>query len=97
MIPSHSRYADERVRVESVPGRDGNLVKAIRPPNWYGTEFPARRHTATEGERLEQIAHRYYRDPEMWWVLAIANPEILYPDRIPGGTELRIPLASALR
>ncbi|MCA1781565.1 MAG: LysM peptidoglycan-binding domain-containing protein [Dermatophilaceae bacterium] len=97
MIPSNSRYASEGVEVRSVPDREGEPVKAIIPPNWYGRNFEAKRHTVTRGERLDQIAFRYYRDPNMWWVIAVANPEILYPDSIPGGTEVRIPLASSLR
>jgi nucleoid-associated protein YgaU len=42
------------------------------------------------GERLDQIAYRYYRNPAMWRLLAIANglddPFDLSPDR-----PLRIP------
>lgn len=97
MIFANSRYAAENVSVETVADRDGDPVKVISPPHWYGQTFEARRHTLSEGERLEQLAHRFYRDPTMWWVIAVANPEILYPDQIPGGTEIRIPLAAALR
>ena len=97
MIPSHSRYSGDCVRVSSVPGRDGSPTKVIEPPHWYGQTFEARKYTVTEGERLEQIAHRFFRDPNMWWVIAVANPEVLYPEEIPGGTEIRIPLANTLR
>ena len=97
MILGNSRYAAEGVEVLTVADRDGDPVKTIRPPHWYGQSFEARRHTLVEGERLEQLAHRYYRDSSMWWVIAIANPEVLYPDQIPGGTEIRIPLAASLR
>lgn len=97
MITSNSRYAAETVEVAVVAGRDGEPVKVIEPPHWYSQSFNAKRHTVTEGERLDQIAHRYYQDPSMWWVVAVANPEVLYPDKIPGGTEIRIPLATSLR
>lgn len=97
MIGSNSRYARDGVEVGPVPGRDGEPVKAIRPPHWYGQDFEAARHVVAEEERLDTVAWRFYRDPTMWWVIAIANPEVVYPGEIPGGTELRIPLAAALR
>lgn len=46
----------------------------------------------TVGDRLDYLAYTYYRDSEMWWVIAAANNNVtnglLFP--IPG-TQLRIP------
>lgn len=47
-----------------------------------------------EGLRLDILAHRLLGDPELWWQIADANPEVLYPDEIPVGTLLRIPRAT---
>lgn len=30
-------------------------------------------HTVTEGDRLDTLAFKYYGDPVLWWVLAVAN------------------------
>lgn len=46
---------------------------------------------AREFETFQHLAQRIYGDAEKWWVLADANPQILYPDGIPAGTVIRIP------
>lgn len=94
MIYEHSRYAD--AEIETID-RDGETVRAIRTVSYYGRDFIARKHTVVEGQRFDQLAWQYYRDPEMWWLIAAANPEWLYPDRIPGGTVVRIPDVAPLR
>lgn len=48
-------------------------------------------HTYLSGERLDQLAYRYYQRPELWWFIAEYNPEIDDHDNIPNGTILRIP------
>ena len=45
------------------------------------------------GDRLDMLAHQFYDDQSLWWVISIANPVLeqnsLY---IPMGTQLRIPV-----
>lgn len=48
-------------------------------------------HTYVEGERLDQIATKYYKRPEFWWYIPEFNPEISDFNNIPAGTKLRIP------
>jgi len=47
----------------------------------------------TVGDRLDSLAYNYYRDPTLWWIIAMANNNAtkgaLYPQP---GTQLRIPL-----
>lgn len=44
------------------------------------------------GDRLDSLAYVYYKDPTMWWIIAMANNNAtrgaLYPSP---GTQLRIP------
>jgi phage tail protein X len=44
------------------------------------------------GDRLDKIAYKYYNDPDLWWVISIANPDLpndsIYPTL---GFQLRIP------
>jgi hypothetical protein len=47
------------------------------------------------GERLDQLAQRYYGDASLWRVIAAAN-DIADPSAIPAGTLLRIPPAALL-
>jgi hypothetical protein len=48
-------------------------------------------HHYMAGERLEQIAYKYYNNPEYWWVIPEYNPEILDFTNIKPNTILRIP------
>lgn len=51
-------------------------------------------HTITQGERVDQIAHRYLQDPERFWRIADANL-VVEPESLterPGQT-IRIPTA----
>jgi hypothetical protein len=46
----------------------------------------------TIGDRLDLIAYSYYSDPELWWVISIANNNITKGSMFPiPGTQLRIP------
>lgn len=36
-------------------------------------------HMLVEGDRLDSLAHNYYGDPRLWWVIAQANPGLLTP------------------
>jgi hypothetical protein len=44
------------------------------------------------GDRLDNLAYQFYKDPTLWWVLSIANPDLpndsLYPTL---GYQLRVP------
>lgn len=96
MIFERSRYEDEKVT--TVTDSDGEPHKAVRFPNYYPTEFVAKKHTIMQGERLDQLASKYYDDPEMWWIIAVSNPRTaFYPDQIPPGTTIRIPHATSVR
>ncbi|MEY6433756.1 hypothetical protein ABC977_15230 [Thioalkalicoccus limnaeus] len=48
--------------------------------------------TTAGGERLDQLAYRYYGDPSLWRLLAWANG-LLDPLRLAGGEVLSIPAA----
>jgi nucleoid-associated protein YgaU len=48
-------------------------------------------HVYVQGERLDQIAHKYYQRPQYWWIIPEYNPEILDFNNIEPGTVLRIP------
>lgn len=48
-------------------------------------------HTYIEGERLDQIANTYYKNPLYWWIIPEFNPQLTDFTNIPGGTVIRIP------
>ena len=44
---------------------------------------------AQEGDRCDNLAHRFYNDSTLWWFIAKVNN--LTTNNIPAGTSLRIP------
>ena len=44
---------------------------------------------AQEGDRCDNLAHRFYGDSTLWWFIAHINN--LTTNNIPAGTSLRIP------
>lgn len=48
-------------------------------------------HLLKIGERLDNLAFKYYDDPTLGWVIMCANPDFDNEFDIPFGTNLRIP------
>ena len=46
--------------------------------------------TDTDSKRIDLIAWKYYRDVNLWWIIAEFN-NIINPLEIPVGTTLKIP------
>ncbi len=90
MIFEGSRYANAPVL--RVKDHDGVTRPAIYwDPFDSSTKFLY--HTVIEGDRLDLLAFRYYRNAELWWFIANANPEVFYPEDLEPGQILRIPQA----
>ena len=49
--------------------------------------------TTTVEDRLDSLANHFYNDVDLWWIIAIANPDIVRRDsfKLKSGLELRIP------
>jgi len=48
--------------------------------------------TAQEGDRCDNLANRFYGNPQLWWFIARVNN--LKTMNIPVGTSLRIPVSA---
>lgn len=47
----------------------------------------------TVGDRLDLLAYTYYKNPEYWWVISMANNNVTKGSMFPQpGTQLRIPV-----
>ena len=42
-------------------------------------------------ERIDLLANKFYGDPTLWWVIAVANDLELIPTDLEPGTRIRIP------
>lgn len=49
-------------------------------------------YVAQERDSFEKLAALYLGDPRSYWRIADINPHIEWPDRIPVGTSIRIPV-----
>ena len=84
-----SRYA----RASLLPGAQGLETSAPGYRLWracIGGVLEFETHTLKEGERLDQLAGRYYGDGTLWWVIAGASG-IGWGMQVPPGTFIRIP------
>lgn len=48
-------------------------------------------HVYVQGERLDQIAQKYYQRPAFWWYIIEYNPQIKDFLNIQPGTIIRVP------
>lgn len=49
-------------------------------------------HILKQGERIDQLAFKYYKDPLLSWIIMYANPQFDNEFEIPVGTTIRIPM-----
>ena len=47
--------------------------------------------TVTSDERLDTLAHKFYKDVQLWWVIAQTNGIGKGTNIVPSGVTLRIP------
>jgi hypothetical protein len=89
-IKKGSRYEYSTVDFLSVKVDD-----SLSPVVFY--EFPGTveisyyEHEYVDGERLDQISTQYYNKPDLWWLIADYNPQILDILNIPTGAILKVP------
>ena len=65
-----SRYAD--VPTHEATAADGTIVR-YKKVRFIPPTRAVRGHTITEGDRLDNIAYRHFRDPERFWRICDAN------------------------
>jgi len=81
MFSKRSRYRklpDVVTTDRESPAKEGRTheSKALRLlPDVQGAFI----HKVEEGDRLDHLAYKYYRQPEKWWRICDANPEFLSP------------------
>lgn len=76
-----SRYKD--ILTSTMASNDGQSIVYLRRRFVPKAEkfTVIQEHTVSEGERLDNIAHKYLGDPERFWQLCDAN-NALHPDEL---------------
>jgi nucleoid-associated protein YgaU len=90
-LPTNSRYAAAPIlahdRGDGRPPVPYLGRRLVPQPERLG---PLGEHAVVEGDRLDDMAHRYLGDPELWWRVADANLAA-HPDELTVvGRRLRI-------
>lgn len=89
MFFSDSRYRPIGDYTVPAPGGREVKVKRLRINAKAEGSF---RYTVKEGDRIDLLAWRFYRNPRKWWLIADANPAVLDPgDLLAPGRVLIIP------
>lgn len=91
MIYLDSRYVDGRIFKVWNSRKTQYDLTVFREWPTYVQSFLI--YEWVETDRLDNIAARFLGDPSQWWVIMDINPEIIDPNEIPPGTQLRIPNA----
>ena len=85
-----------------------NRLKSVRKSKKYNTnkktftsiEYPEIPKMSSDiyiitkyGDRLDNMAYDFYNDPQLWWIISRANPDITKRDSffIKTGVQIRIP------
>ena len=90
-IGPFSRYADNTVISLADDAGVSRPTILITPPGKQIISFST--YEWKLGDHIEYLAYSVYGDEQSWWLIANANPEILYWDDLPPGTEVRLPNA----
>jgi hypothetical protein len=92
MIFLDSRYADGKIiRPYNVLRKTYELTVLRDFPDIV-SQFTS--YQWVEGDRIDTVSARFFGEPEYWWQILDANPEIINGMEIPIGTILRIPNVS---
>ncbi|HEY5955117.1 MAG TPA: hypothetical protein VIV60_01140 [Polyangiaceae bacterium] len=90
MITRNSRYSAEDTYASSDPERATHPITGVRPHQTVDS-LVRREHRVIAGERLDQLAQKYYGDPLLFWLICDANDTIFPEDLMVPGRILRIP------
>jgi hypothetical protein len=80
--------------------KDISIFKNTTGKRYYGTtkypEIPLSFNDiyvySTVGDRFDILAQQYYNDASLWWVISIANTNLIQGSYfIPEGSQIRIP------
>lgn len=91
MITRQSRYRAADAYASSDPGRAEHPIVGVSPHEGEREFVVRREHRVVVGERLDQLAQRYYGDPLKYWLICDANGAVFPEELMVPGRVLRIP------
>lgn len=89
MIDADSRYSQSTI----IPVVTGKRVRfVIIQGEQRNYTFNYQFYQVIDGDRIDNLAFRFYGDPLRWWVIADANPQRLDWGTLIPGEVIRIPM-----
>lgn len=80
MIVLGSRFDEEQIYETRDDRRSTEPIRGLAPHEPPVMNID-REHVVVQGERLDQIAQRYYGDPLKFWLVCDAN-DAIFPDEL---------------
>ena len=86
-MPRRTKYIQQRINLDRK--RYYKNLKYPEIPLTFNDIYV----TTTSGDRLDNLAHQFYKNVDLWWVITTANPDVIRRDsfNIKPGIEIRIP------
>jgi hypothetical protein len=84
-----SRYVANRLALVTDP--NGVARVTILRPEPFNWSFRYSQYVWSVDDRIDLLTSGVYGDPNLWWIIARANPEIMDWSEVAPGTVLRIP------
>ena len=74
------------------PKTKKQYYKRAKYPNIYASSSDIYIVTNV-GDRLDTLAYQFYKDSQLWWIISIANPNVIRKDSyyLKPGLQIRIP------
>lgn len=90
MIFKGSRY-EQLAKQANVVTDDAGQSHALLPIRFLPSTPATYRHTMSANERLDLLAYHFYSNPEKFWLIADANPQMDPDDLLQVGLSVLIP------
>ena len=90
MISRSSRYRKEDIYTSNDPDRADKPISGVLPHS-RDEHVVRREHRVAADERLDHLAHRYYGDPLLYWLICDESDVIFPEELLVPGRILRIP------
>lgn len=88
VVSGYSRFNRQSVYVQ---GGEKFWGAWVPPPIPFSPSDTYHVITSVDESRIDLVAYRYYKTPELWWVIAEANGIQFPADELSEGTILRVP------
>lgn len=84
-----SRYEDSVVDFIVIEPNGDALPVVLYEFKEFGL-VPYLEYVVEDGDRLDQLAVKFYKSPELWWLIPEFNPQVKDTLNLVPGTKLRI-------